>query len=109
MISGNTRVGHVYPNRGDRPSDELDGPCSTLDAGRAASLERVDIRGWTNADCECGLGCRCQDSGLIRNINIWQEVAALTRFLIGAAVLALVYWLWFGCARLSPGTEEALR
>ena len=72
-FNGDSWVGHVYPNRNDKRWDELVGTYRTLNACRAASLERIETRGWTIADYECGLNCRREDSGVFRNINVCKE------------------------------------
>ena len=68
-----TWVGHVYPDRDDKRSDELVGTYRTLAACRLASLKMIQEKRWQNADYECGLNCRREDSGLFRNINICKE------------------------------------
>ena len=72
-FAGDTWVGHVYPNRSNMLLDELVGTYRTLEACRTASLDRIETRGWTNADYECGLNCRREDSGVLRNINVCED------------------------------------
>ena len=72
-FAGDTWVGHVYPNRGNKLLDELVGTYRSLEACRAASLDTIERWGWTNADYECGLNCRREDSGAFRNINVCED------------------------------------
>ena len=76
---GETWTGTVYPDRNNKNRDEFVAVSRTLDECRAKNSFRIMDAGWDNADHDCGLNCRRNDSGLFRDINTCKEVIRAAR------------------------------
>ena len=68
-----TWVGFIYPNRNNMLVHELAGTYKTLSSCRSNSQKKIKENGWGNADYECGVKCRREDSGVFGGINICEK------------------------------------
>ena len=76
---GETWTGTVYPDRNNKNRDEFVAVSRTLDECRAKNSFRIMDAGWDNADHDCALNCRRNDSGLFRDKNTCKEVIRVAR------------------------------
>ena len=59
---GETWIAFVYPDKSNMLNDHFVGTLTTLDSCRERARTKISESGWTNADYECGLNCRLNDT-----------------------------------------------
>ena len=74
-----TWVGFIYPNRDNKLAHELGGTYRALSSCRSSSQKKIRENGWENADYECGVSCRREDSGPFGGNKYLQRDFAVAR------------------------------